>query len=62
MRILIQNREGKLIERDIQPGTKLVGLRLLELTFESRDELEKCLTEEGIRWLKHAISFRTYKE
>ncbi len=55
MLILLRNREDELIERKVEVGSKLVGLRLLEVTFESREELRKLLSEEGKGWAQRNL-------
>ena len=55
MLILLRNREDELIERKVEIGSKLVGLRLLEVTFESREEIRKLLSEEAKGWVERNL-------
>jgi len=52
MKIVFQNRMGETITRECRVGMKLVGLRLLSMSFENSSELYELTTERGQRWLK----------
>lgn len=52
MKIVFQNRMGETITRECRVGQKLVGLRLLQLIFETSSELYALTTDVGQNWLK----------
>jgi len=58
MKIKYSNRQGETITRDIQPGNKLVGLRLMEFTIESYEEHQALLTDRGRDWFARNVNFR----
>lgn len=47
--------------RSIQIGSKVVGLRVLEVTITSQDELNQLLSEEGVAWAKRNLRFPSKK-
>ena len=52
MRILIRNRLGEEDYRQVHVGTMLVGLRLTEVTFESREEILKIMEDpQAKKWV-----------
>ena len=47
--------------RTIQIGHKIVGLRVLEVTITSREELDQLLSEQGVAWAKKHLQFPSKK-
>jgi hypothetical protein len=58
MKIKYSNRQGEVITRDIQPGTALVGIRVLEFIVESYEEHQILLSDRGYNWFKRNVNFR----
>ena len=55
MLILLRNREDELIERRVEVGSNIRGLRLLEVTFENGAELRRLFSEEGQKWVLSSL-------
>lgn len=45
-------------ERHVRFGQCIVGVRLLELTLESNEELYELFTEKGSSWAKKHLRFK----
>lgn len=57
MKVKYCNRAGEVVTRTIQPGNKLVGLRLIEFTIESYDEQQQLLSSRGLDWFRQNVHF-----
>ena len=43
--------------RSVKVGQHVIGVRLLEVTITSQEELNELLTETGIKWAKKNLNF-----
>lgn len=46
------------ITRDIQVGSKLVGIRINALTIETHEESQALMSDYGRDWFKRNVHFR----
>ena len=51
MKVTLKNRDGQLIERKIEVGSHLHGLRAETVSFESGEEVRQVLSGPGFSWM-----------
>lgn len=62
MKVKYRDARGEAQERSIEPGESLVGFRVLELSFETGEEVRACLHGPFYSWFLNAASRQFIKK